>query len=123
MPGPGCKLTSRLMLLLRCRTDDAVSRYLHEVRCNQNTQQLQLADDDNDEDPEDLESPALEVQCRALPVASIGKGRGREGLTHLCKPSSQIPGFKLRGCLVRPEARRSHFCAKARSGMERATIG
>ncbi|CAE7302321.1 chk1 [Symbiodinium sp. KB8] len=55
-------------------TQDAVARYMHDVRQNPCIQQLQLEDHDHTYEPEDMEPPMLEVQCRALPVASIGKG-------------------------------------------------
>ena len=47
---------------------------MHDVRQNPCIQQLQLEDHDHTYEPEDMEPPMLEVQCRALPVASIGKG-------------------------------------------------
>ncbi|CAE7814629.1 chk1 [Symbiodinium sp. CCMP2592] len=55
------------------RTQDAVARYIYDVRQDPYMQQLQL-EDCGPELEGMMEPPTLEVQCRALPVASIGKG-------------------------------------------------
>ena len=56
------------------RREDSILRYVHDLRDSQPMQQLQLGDDD-----EGVTGPAptLDVQCRALPVATLGKGIGQ----------------------------------------------
>ena len=63
------------------RTQDSIHRYLHDLRTDELSKQLELPDDGpvsvSAADGADVEPPELQVECRALPVASIGKGRGQ----------------------------------------------
>ena len=57
------------------RTSDAVLRYLHDLRQDALLRQFSI-EDANQVDFDDLEPPApsLEVLCRAMPIATLGKG-------------------------------------------------
>ena len=52
------------------RVEDSLTRFLHDLGESTTLQQLADKDDSGDDVPE----PLLDVLCRALPVATLGKG-------------------------------------------------